>query len=155
MNVHFNLAVLTDDPSCNKNFNAPKSETAAVDATPSTSTADEETYVKIPSRNNSASRGTKQPQPTGTFSPTCQRDFSFDNSIPAGCESDDSWGLTSTALEPEQVHNHNIVPLLALRTWTNHPNRGRDQNYTQNNNIRVRNGNVPYSRLWEGQPCRQ
>ena len=33
MNVHFNLAVLTADPSCDKNFNAPKSETTAVDAT--------------------------------------------------------------------------------------------------------------------------
>ena len=73
MNAHFNLAVLTDDPSCNKHFNVPKSETTAVDTTPSTSIADEETYLKTPSRNNSASRGTKWPQPTGTISPTCQR----------------------------------------------------------------------------------
>ena len=71
MNAHFNLAVLTDDPCCNKNFDAPKSETATVDAAPSTSTANEETYVKIPSRNNSASRDTKQLQPTGAISPTC------------------------------------------------------------------------------------
>ena len=116
MNAHFNLAVLTDDPSCNKHFNAPKSETTAVDAGPSTSTADEETYLKTLSRNNSPSRGTKQPQPTGTVSPTCRRDFSFANGIPAGYESDDSWGHNSTALEPEHIHNHNIVPLLALRT---------------------------------------
>ena len=49
MTVHFNLAVLSDETNSNKNFNAKKPETASVDTTPSTSTADKETYVKIPS----------------------------------------------------------------------------------------------------------
>ena len=43
-------------------------------------------------------------------------------------------------------HTHNIVPLLALCTWTNHPNRGREQPHRQNNNINVRSGNAPYPR---------
>ena len=146
MTAHFNLAVLTDEPSSNKNFNAPKPETIVVDTAPSTSTADEETYVKIPSRNNSTSRDTKRLQPTGAVSPTHGREYDLVNSIQAGYESDDSWGHNSTALELEHVHNHNqnhshnLVPLLALRTWTNCPNRGSCQNHRQNSNITVWNG---------------
>ena len=118
MTVHFNLAVLSDETSSNKNFDAQKPETASVDIAPSTSTVDEETYVKIPSRTNSANRDTKRLQPTGAVSPTCQREYGLVNSFPAGYESDDSWGQNSTTHETEYVHNHthNIVPLLALRT---------------------------------------
>ena len=154
MTAHFNLAVLSDKSNSNKNFDAQKPETTSVDAAPSTSTADEETYVKIPSRHNSASRDTKRLQPTGAVSPTCQREYGLVNGIPAGYESDDSWGQNPISHEPEHVHNHthNIVPLLALRTWTNHPNRGRGQTYRQYNNINVRNGNAPYPRPWGGQP---
>ena len=53
---------------------------------------------------------------------------------------------------PIPTHTHNIVPLLALRMWTNRPNRGRGQPQRQNNNINVRRGNAPYPRPWEGQP---
>ena len=49
MTAHFNLAVLSDESNSNKTFDAQKHETASVDTAPSTSTADEETYVKIPS----------------------------------------------------------------------------------------------------------
>ena len=49
MTTHFNLAVLSDESNSNKTFDAQKPETTSVDAAPSTSTADEETYVKIPS----------------------------------------------------------------------------------------------------------
>ena len=156
--AHFNLAVLTDEPSSNKNFDAPMPETTVVDTAQSTSTADEETYVKIPSRNNSTSRDTKRLQPTGAVSPTHGREYDLVNGIPAGYESDNSWGHNSTALEPEHVHNHNhnhshnLVPLLALRTWKNCPNRGSCPNQRQNSNITVWNSNTPYSRLWEGQP---
>ena len=49
MTAHFNLVVLSDESNTNKTFDAQKLETTSVDATPSTSTADEETYVEIPS----------------------------------------------------------------------------------------------------------
>ena len=156
MTAHFNLVVLTEEPTAIKNFDAPKPETEVVDATPSTSADDEETYVKIPSRNNSTSRDTKRLQPTGAVSPTRRREYGLVNGILAGYESDDSWGNDSHALEPEHIHSHshNIVPLLALRTWSNCPNRGTGQNYRQNNNITVRNGDALYQRPWEGQPYR-
>ena len=139
MTAHFNLMVLTEEPIVNTNFDAPKPETEVVDATPSTSTAKEETYVKIPSRNNNTSNNTKRLQPTGAVLPTCRRDYKLVNGIPAGYESDDSWGNDSHASEPEHIHSHshNIVSLLALRTWSNRPNRGTGQSYRQNNNITV------------------
>ena len=154
MTVHFNLMVLTEEPIVNTNFDAPKPETEVVDAAPSTSTAEEETYVKIPSRNNNTSNNTKRLQPTGAVSPTRCRDYELVNGILAGYKSDDSWGNDSHAFELEHVHSHshNIVPLLALRTWSNCPNRGTGQSYRPNNNITVRNGNAPYQRPWEGQP---
>ena len=71
MTTHFNLAVLSDKSNSNKTFDAQKPETTSVDTALSTSTADEETYVKIPSQHNSASRDTKMVQPTGAVSPTC------------------------------------------------------------------------------------
>ena len=71
MTAHFNLAVLSDESSNNKNFDTQKPETASVDAAPSTSTTNKETYIKIPSRTNSANRDTKRLQPTGAVSPTC------------------------------------------------------------------------------------
>ena len=43
MTAHFNLAVLSDESSSYKNFDAQKPETTSVDAALSTSTADEET----------------------------------------------------------------------------------------------------------------
>ena len=127
MTAHFNLPVLSDKSSSNKNFDAQKPETASVDSAPSTSTADKETCVKIPSRNHSANMDTKKLQPTRAVSPTCRKEYGLVNGIPTGYESDDSWGQSSTTHEPQHVHNHthNIVPLLALRTWTNCPNRGQ------------------------------
>ena len=49
MTAHFNLAVLSNETNTNEAINAHKPETTTVDTAPSTSTADEETYVKIPS----------------------------------------------------------------------------------------------------------
>ena len=152
--VHFNLVVLSNESITNKAIDAQKPETTTVDATLSTSTANEETYFKIPSRHYSANRDTKRVQPTGAVSPTCRREYRLVNGIPVGYESDDSWDQNSITHELEHVHNHthNIVPLLALRTLTNHPNRGWGQPHRQNNNINVRSGNVPYPRPWECQP---
>ena len=83
-----------------------------------------------------------------------RREYELVNGIQVGYESDDSWDQNSITHEPEHAHNHthNIVPLLALHTWTNSPNRGRGQLHRQNNNINVRSGNAPYPRPWEGQP---
>ena len=49
MTAHFNLAVLSNETNINKMLDAQKPEATTLDAEPSTSTADEETYVKIPS----------------------------------------------------------------------------------------------------------
>ena len=49
MTAHFNLAVLSNESNISKTIDAQKPETTTVDATPSTSTANEETYIKIPS----------------------------------------------------------------------------------------------------------
>ena len=157
MTAHFNLAVLSNKTKTNKTINAQKPETTTVDAEPSTSTADKETYIKIPSQHNATNRDPKRVHPTSAVIPTCQREYGLINGIPAGYETDDSWDHDSLTHEPEHAHTHthNIVPLLALRTWTNHPNRGQGQPQRQNNNTNVRSGNAPYPRPWEGQPYRQ
>ena len=154
MTTHFNLAVLSNESNTSTTIDAQKPEATTVDTTPSTSTADEETYVKIPSRHNSANRDTMRVQPTGAVSLTCCREYGLINGIPAGYESDNSWDQNSLTHELAHVHNHihNIVPLLTLCTWTNRPNRGQGQPHRLNNNINVRSGNAPYPRPWDGQP---
>ena len=156
MTAHFNLVALSNETKTNETIDAQKPETTTVDAAPSTSTADEETYIKILSRNNSANRDPKRVQPTGAVVPTCRREYRLINGIPAGYETDDSWDQDSLTheLEHAHTHTHNIVPLMALRTWTNHPNRGQGQPQRQNN-IDVRSGNALYPRPWEGQPYGQ
>ena len=148
MTAHFNLAVLSNEAKTNKTIDAQKPETTTVDAEPSTSTADEETYVKIPSQHNTTNHDPKKAHPTGTVVPTCRRDYGLVNGIPAGYETDDSWDHDSLTheLEHTHTHTHNMVPLLALRTWTNHPNKGWEQPQRQNNNINVRSGNATYPR---------
>ena len=155
--AHFNLAVLANETKTNETIDAQKPETTTVDAEPSTSTADEETYVKIPSWHNAANHDSNKAHPTGAVIPTCRRDYGLVNRIPVGYETDDSWDHNSLTHEPEHTHTHthNIVPLLALRTWTNCPNRGWEQPHRQNNNINVRSGNATYPRPWEGQPYRR
>ena len=49
MTTHFNLTVLSNKSNTSTTIDAQKPEATTIDATPSTSTADEETYVKIPS----------------------------------------------------------------------------------------------------------
>ena len=49
MTAHFNLAVLSNETDVNKTSDAQKSEATTLDAEPSASAVDEETYVKIPS----------------------------------------------------------------------------------------------------------
>ena len=91
MSTHFNLAVLSSETNPKDTLDAQQPKTTPADATPSTSTADdEETYVKIPSHHNSGNRNTKRVQPTTAVSPTRQGDYRLVNGIPAGYESDDS-----------------------------------------------------------------
>ena len=154
MTAHFNLAVLSNETKTNKTVDAQKPEATPLDTEPSTSTADEETYVKIPSWHNAANRDPKKAHPTGAVVPTCRRDYGLVNGILTGYETDDSWDHDSLTHEQEHTHTHthNIVPLLTLCTWSNRPNRGREQPHRQNNNINVRSGNAPYPRPWENQP---
>ena len=148
MTAHFNLAVLANELDTTKTTDAQNTEGTTLDAEPSAPAADEETYVKIPSRNYAANSDSKKPHPTGAVAPTCRREYGLVNRIPAGYESDDSWDNDSHTHE----HTHNIVPLLTLHPWNNRPYRGREQHQRQNNNISVRTGNVPYARPWDNQP---
>ena len=154
MTAHFNLAVLSNKTKTNETIDAQKPEVTTVDAEPSTLTADEETYIKIPSWHNAANRDPKKAHPTRAVVPTCRRDYRLVNGIPVGYETDDSWDHNSLTHEPEHAHTHthNIVPLLALRTWSNRPNRGREQPHRQHNNINVSSSNALYPRPWENQP---
>ena len=142
MTAHFNLAVLSNETDINTTPDAQKPEATTVDAEPSASALEEETYVKIPSRHCVVNCDPRKQHPTGAVAPTCRREYGLVNGIPAGYESDDSWDNDSHT--HEHTHTHNIVPLLALRSWNNHPHRGHEQQHRQNNNINVRTGNAPY-----------
>ena len=50
MSAHFNLVVLSNETDITKTPDAQKPKANILDAEPSASTADEETYIKIPSR---------------------------------------------------------------------------------------------------------
>ena len=156
MTAHFNLAVLSNDTKTNE-VDAQKPEATNLDAEPSTSTADEETYIKIPSQHHTANRNPKKTHPTRAVIPTCRRDYGLVNGILTGYEMDDSWDHDSLTHEWEHTHTHthNIVPLLALRTWSNCPNQGHEQPHRQNNNINMRSINAPYPRPWDNQPYRR
>ena len=145
ISTHFNLVVLSNETDITKSSDAQKPETNNLDTGTSASTVDEETYVKIPSRNYAANSNSKKQHPTGAVAPTCRREYRLVNRIPAGYETDDSWDNDSNTHEHNQrhTHTHNIVPLLALHTCNNRPHRGREQPPRQNNNINVHTGHAP------------
>ena len=70
--AHFNLVVLSNETNITKLPDAQKPKATTLDADPSTSTADKQTYVKIPSRNNAANCNSKKQHPTGAVTPTCR-----------------------------------------------------------------------------------
>ena len=72
MTAHFNLAVLSNETKTNDTVDAKKPEATNLDAELSTSAADEETYVKIPSWHNAANHDPKTTHPTGAVVPTCR-----------------------------------------------------------------------------------
>ena len=125
MTAHFNLAVLSNEMDINKTSDAQKPEDTTLAADPSTSTADEQTYVKIPSQHYAANCDPKKQHPTGAVTPTCRRDYGLVNGIPVGYETDDSWDNDSHT--HEHTHTYNIVPLLTLCPWNNCPHRGHGQ----------------------------
>ena len=104
MTAHFNLAVLSKETDINKTLDAKKPEASALDTDPSTSTADEQTYVKIPSRHYAANCDSKKQHPTGAIAPTCRRDYRLVNGIPGGYETDDSWDNNSHTHEHTHTH---------------------------------------------------
>ena len=63
MTAHFNLAVLSNETDTTKTPDAQKPEATTLDTDPSTSTADEQTYVKIPSRHYTANCESKKQHP--------------------------------------------------------------------------------------------
>ena len=140
LTAHFNLAVLSNETDITKTSDAQKPEAITLDAEPSASAADEETYVKISSCRYAANSDTKKQHPTGAVAPTCRREYGLVNGIPAGYETDDSWDNDSHT--HEHTHTHNIVPLLSIRSWNNRPHRGREQPHGQHNNINVRTGHA-------------
>ena len=150
LSAHFNLAVLEDQTIKHTIPDAKKSPDNTQNAEPSTSTPDDQTYVKIPSR-YAENNATRRTHPTGAVTPTCRRDFGLVNAIPAGYESDDSWDNLSH--NHEHTHTHNIVPLLTLRSWRNSPRRPPEQQqFRQQSATNVRSGNEPYARPWDNQP---
>ena len=150
MTAHFNLAVLSNETDISKMPDAQKPEATNLDTDPSTSTADDQTYVKIPSQHYAANCDTKKQHLTRAVTSTCRRDYGLVNGILAGYKTDDSWDNDSHT--HDHTHTHNIVPLLTLRPWNNRPHRSRGQPHRQNNNINMRTGNEPYSRPWDNQP---
>ena len=157
MTTHFNLAVLSNETDIIKMPDAQKPEATILDAEPSASTADEETYVKISSQNYAANCDPKKQHPTGAVTPTCRREYRLVNGILADYATDDSWDNNSHTHERDHMHTHthNIVPLLALHTWDNHLHRGREQPRRQNNNINMQTGHAPYPQPWDNQPYRR
>ena len=104
MTTHFNLAVLSNEIDINKMPDAQKPEATTLDTDPSTSTVDEQTYVKIPSRHYTANCNSNKQHPTGAVAPTCRRDYGLVNGISAGYETDDSWDNDSHTHEHTHTH---------------------------------------------------
>ena len=104
MTAHFNLAVLSNETGINKMPDAQKPEATNLDADPSTSTANEETYVKIPSWHYTANCDPKKQHPTGAVAPTCRRQYRLVNAILAGYNTDDSWDNDPHTHERKHTH---------------------------------------------------
>ena len=150
LSAHFNLAVLEDQTFKHTIPDAEKFPDNTQNAEPSTSTPDDQTYVKILSR-YAENTATRQMHPTGAVAPTCRRDYRLVNAIPAGYESDNSWDNLSH--NHDHAHTHNIVPLLTLCPWCNSACRGPEQQqFRQQSATNVQSGNAPYSRPWDNQP---
>ena len=114
MTAHFNLAVLSNETDINTMPDAQKPEANTVDAEPSASAPEEETYVKIPSRHCIANCDPRKQHPTGAVAPTCRREYRLVNGIPAGYESDDSWDNNSHTHEHTHTQHSSIACITHL-----------------------------------------
>ena len=98
MTAHFNLVVLSNETDVNKTSDAQKPEATTLDAEPSASAADEETYIKIPSHRYAANCDAKKQHPTGAVAPTCRREYGLVNGIPAGYKLMTLWIMILTLM---------------------------------------------------------
>ena len=125
-NEHFNIKLLTDK----ENYTGPPNaqahkRKASVDATPTNPT--QETIPKVVEPSDSMPN--QKSQPTGTVPPTCRPEKGTCNGIPAGYESDDSWGGYSNNDDPQQQTpdlDEELYPLVAYQTWNRPYARGRN-----------------------------
>ena len=79
--------------------------------------------------NPATPRSNQKSQPTGTVPPTCRPEKGTCSGIPAGYESDDSWGGHSNNDDPQQQMpdlDKELYPLVAYRTWKRPYARGRN-----------------------------
>ena len=118
MTAHFNLAVLSNETDSNKTPDAQKPEATTLDAELSASTADEETYVKIPSQHYTANCDPKKQHPTGAIAPTCRREYGLVNGIPAGKR---LMTLGTTILILMNTHTHTQHSSIACITHLEQP----------------------------------
>ena len=121
MSTHFNLAVLSNETDITKTPDAQKPEANTLDAGPTASTANEETYDKIPSRNHAANSDSKKQHPTGAVTPTWRREYGLVNGIPAGYETDDSWDNDSHTHERNHRHTHTQYSSITSLTHLEQP----------------------------------
>ena len=111
---HFNIALLTDKiPGNTQSHDETNTSPPTVDPTPTASA--QETLPK------SVDQGFKHPNskpPTGTVPPTSRPQAELCDGIPAGYETDDSWGCYSPHARPEEQTpdlEEELLPILTLR----------------------------------------
>ena len=160
-NEHFNIKLLTDKENYKGPLNAPANKRkASLDTTPTNPT--QETIPKVVEPSDSTPN--QKPQPTGTVPLTCRPKKGTCNSIPAGYESDDSWGGYSHNDDPQQQMpdlDVELYPLVAYQMWTRPHTSGRSRprgvprgshHRALNQQIPVRDGYERPQRPWDGQP---
>ena len=99
LNEHFNIRLLTDQENYTVPPNAQAHQTkASVDT--ATTNPTQETIPKVVEPSNSTPD--QKSQPTGTVPPTCRSEKGTCSGIPAGYETDDSWGGYSNNDDPQQ-----------------------------------------------------
>ena len=158
LNEHFNIRLLTDKENYTVPLNAQAHKMkASVDTTPTNPT--QETVPKVVEPSNSTPN--QKSQPTGTVPPTCRSEKGTCSGIPAGYESDDSWGGYSNNDDPQQQMpdlDEELYPLVAYRTWRRPYARPRNtpsgvsrgsHHRAPNRQIPVRDGYERPQRPWD------
>ena len=149
INEHFNIKLLTDK----ENYTGPPNaqahkRKASMDTTPTSPT--QETVPKVVEPSNSTPN--QKSQPTGTVPPTCRPEKGTCSGIPAGYESDDSWGGYSNNDDPQQQTpdlDEELYPLVAYRTWKRPYARPRNtpSGVPRGSHHRAPNRQIP---VWDG-----